>query len=379
MTGAPLWAALVLAMSSWVAPLAAHEIRPAVADVTIDEARVEVEFRLSLEPLIAGMDLVGLQDTRDSPLAGEYDRLRALSGPELEAELRDRWAALAPEFRILTGEAAWIAEIVSVEIRTDADPGLPRDAILRIGADLPPDGSAVRIGWDRRLGTLALRQFRGTESYAALLQDGALSDPLPRFGLAEVAAPQTFLNYLAYGFVHILPKGLDHILFVLGLFFFATALRPLLWQVTTFTLAHTVTLGLATLGYVSVSPAIVEPLIAASIVWVAVENVLRKGAGRIGPLRLAVVFGFGLLHGLGFATVLMEIEPDPSRLVLWLVGFNIGVELGQLTVVAAALVLVTGLARLFAGGAPAWRARLGVAASVAIAATGAVWMVQRLV
>ena len=174
------------------------------------------------------------------------------------------------------------------------------------------------------------------------------------------------------GFEHIIPLGADHILFVLGLFFFSLHLGPLLWQVTAFTLAHTATLALATLGVVSVSPAVVEPLIALSIAYVGVENVLRP---RLGWWRPGVVFGFGLLHGLGFASVLSDVGGETGNLVARLLGFNLGVELGQLAVIALAFVALA----LPFGRKPWWRSHIAVPASLAIAAVGAWWTVERTV
>jgi len=142
----------------------------------------------------------------------------------------------------------------------------------------------------------------------------------------------TLWLYLQLGYTHILPKGLDHILFVLALFLASTRLKPLVWQISAFTVAHTLTLGLATLGLVSLPGSIVEPIIALSIAFVAVENLVFKDMTRWRPL---VVFVFGLFHGLGFAGVLAELGLPPGQLVPSLLSFNIGVELGQLTIVLA--------------------------------------------
>ena len=172
-----------------------------------------------------------------------------------------------------------------------------------------------------------------------------------------------------------MPQGLDHILFVLGLFFYALRWRPLLWQVTAFTAAHTCTLALATLGIVRIAPATVEPLIAASIVYVAVENVVAGGRAQITPLRIAVVFGFGLLHGLGFASVLSEFGLGGAHFVASLISFNVGVELGQLAVIAVAFVLLG----LPFGARPWYRRIIAVPASVLIGAVGAWWVLERTV
>lgn len=366
--------ALGALLSSWLAAAAlAHEVRPAVADVTVSQEQVEMRLRLALEPLVVGMDLAGLSDTNDSPLAAEHDALRAAPPDEVEAALREAWPGLAPDFVLIAGETPLSAEIASVEIPEVGDVELPRESVLTLGATLPPDDSAVRAGWADRLGPLVVRQAGEGATYAVYLTDGALSDPMPRLGAAEEAPLTAFGRYLVLGFEHIVPLGLDHILFVLGLFFYAARLRPLLWQVTAFTLAHTATLALATLGIVSVAPEIVEPLIAASIVYVAVENVFHRGERRIGPLRVAIVFGFGLLHGLGFASVLGEIGLEPARLILGLVAFNIGVELGQLAVIAAAFLAVGLWFR-----AKAWyQSAIAAPASLAIAAVGGWWVVER--
>jgi hypothetical protein len=183
-------------------------------------------------------------------------------------------------------------------------------------------------------------------------------------------AGSVFTLYLGLGFTHILPKGLDHILFVIGLFLLSARLKPLLVQVTAFTLAHTLTLGLSMLGVVSLPPALVEPLIAASIVYVAVENVVTS---ELRPWRAAIVFGFGLLHGLGFAGVLQEIGLPQGSFALALLAFNLGVEAGQLAVLLAAFLLTAGLRAR-----PAYRYGIVVPGSCAIAAVGLYWTVERL-
>lgn len=143
----------------------------------------------------------------------------------------------------------------------------------------------------------------------------------------------TFWNFFQQGFVHVLPEGMDHILFVLGIFLLSRALRPLLLQVTAFTLAHSVTLALATLGFVKAPSAVVEPIIAASIAAVAVENIFHK---QYSHWRLLLVFVFGLIHGLGFASALKDLDLPQSSLAVGLVGFNFGVEGGQIAVISIA-------------------------------------------
>jgi hypothetical protein len=183
-------------------------------------------------------------------------------------------------------------------------------------------------------------------------------------------AGTTFLSYLQQGFEHILPEGLDHILFVLGLFLLCRAWKPILIQVTTFTAAHTITLALATLGYVSVDPKIVEPIIAASIAIVALENIFRPTYGKF---RLLLVFIFGLIHGLGFAQRLIDERIPEGSVIGALLGFNVGVELGQLAVIGLAVA-----ATFWIKDEAKYRRWVVIPASALIALAGIFWAVQRL-
>ncbi|MHC0052120.1 HupE/UreJ family protein [Actibacterium sp. D379-3] len=368
-------AALIAALALWLAvpPVAAHEVRPAVGDVTVGADTVRLDLRLTLEAMVSGIDLNGLDDTNESPLSGYYDQLRATPPEALEAAFRKAWPRIRDGLFIEAEGQRLTPEISDIHIPPVGDVALPRDSTVVVTATLPPGDGPVTAGWNAAFGPLVLRQMgEGDALYTGYLQGGQKSDPLPRQGVARLGALTEFGRYVVLGFEHIVPKGLDHILFVLGLFFFSLHLRPLLLQVTAFTLAHTVTLALATLKIVSVPAQIVEPLIAASIVYVAVENVLGV---QMSLRRIAVVFGFGLLHGLGFASVLGEIGLNPARLIADLIGFNIGVEFGQLAVIAVAFLLVGA----WFGHKPWYRARVAVPASVVIALVGAWWFVQRTI
>ncbi len=363
---------MVLSSVSLVAGDAqAHEVRPAVADVEISGNQLKMQVELTIEPLLAGMNLAGLTNTNDSPLSGLYDQYRKQDGALLDKAFRAFWPTLRPKLIFeIDGERA-LAEIDELHIPPVGNPELPRDSTLILSVELPTGAEPVRVGWAAELGPLILRQSgEGDELYSGYLTGGELSDPLPRSGVADIGAVEHFGRYVVLGFEHILPKGLDHILFVLGLFFFSLRMRPLLVQVTAFTVAHTVTLALAALGVVSVSPAIVEPMIAASITYVAIENILRP---KLGWWRTAVVFGFGLLHGLGFASVLGEIGLDPARFISGLIAFNIGVEIGQLTVIALAFLAVG----LWFGSRDWYRPFIAIPVSCVIAVVGAWWMVER--
>jgi hypothetical protein len=146
-----------------------------------------------------------------------------------------------------------------------------------------------------------------------------------------------FFIYLGLGFSHIIPLGFDHILFILCLFLLSPDFKTIFWQATAFTVAHSITLGLAMFGIVSVPGYIVEPVIALSIVFVAVENIVIE---RLKPTRILVVFIFGLIHGLGFAGVLKDLGLPKNEFITALLSFNVGVELGQVAVIFLAWFLI---------------------------------------
>jgi hydrogenase/urease accessory protein HupE len=261
-----------------------------------------------------------------------------------------------------------------VEMAPPDPEALPGRATLRLHGPIP--GGAQRFTWQdaNAVGSYPLvAQNEGDESAFWLwLNGGASSPPL---SLAAAVVPPTraevIRQYLALGFTHIVPQGPDHILFVLGIFLLSRRLKPILQQVTAFTVAHTLTLGLSIYGLVSLPPSIVEPLIALSIVFVAVENVLTP---ELKPSRIALVFGFGLLHGLGFAGVLSQLGLPRAEFLTALLSFNLGVEGGQLAVIGLALLLVG----LPFRGRNWYRQRVVVPASCLIAAVGLYWSVERV-
>lgn len=358
--------ALVFTASS----LAAHEIRPTIADVEVGEARVTLSLRSALEALIAGIDLSAVDDTNDAPEAAIYDALRAMDPAALEAALREAWPRIREGFIIEVAGERLVPEIIAVQIPEVGDIELPRDSTLTVGAALPEGDAGVRVGLAPQFGTFVPRQIGGgDDAYEGFLDGGELTPELPRAQVLTEGAGAVFLRYIVAGFEHIIPLGLDHILFVLGLFFFATQLRPLLFQVTAFTLAHTTTLALAATGVVSIPASIVEPLIAATIVYVGVENTLGWGNMRG---RTILVFCFGLLHGLGFASVLGDYGIAAGRFAAALIGFNIGVEFGQLAVIGIAFALVGWFMSK-----PWYHRAIAIPASLAIAAIGAYWVVER--
>ena len=247
-------------------------------------------------------------------------------------------------------------------------------ATIRLTGQIPPGARHFTwtYAWTFASYAMTVRSAASGNPATEWLEGGQSSAP---FALQSPTPPVdrlgTARRYLALGFTHILPHGLDHMLFVLGIYLLSRRARSVLWQVSAFTVAHSITLGLSMYGVVAVSPRIVEPLIALSIAYVAIENIFLS---ELRSWRVALVFAFGLLHGLGFAGALKELGLPRSEFVTALVTFNVGVEAGQLAVIGAAFLLVG-----WHYAHRAWyRRRIVVPASAAIACTAVYWTIERL-
>ncbi len=369
----------------------AHEVRPAIADIAITaDGALHADIRLNLEALLAG---IGPQhkNTQDSPNAAQYDALRKLPPAELRQRFEQRRAEIIKAIELKVDGKPVHLVFKGLEIPPVGNLAVARTSVLKLAARLPLPAQAFTWRWPRDYGDIVLRVALekgrqgnaqaidggvdgGTPAYiyAGLVRGGEESPPI---SLKEVQPPSqwdVFSRYIVIGFEHILPKGTDHILFVVGLFLLSASIPSLLWQISSFTLAHTITLGLAMAGYISAPSSIVEPLIAASIVYVAVENIIT---GKLHVWRPVIVFLFGLLHGLGFASVLAELGLPEGRFTAGLVGFNIGVEIGQLTVIALCFLAVGFWFR----NKPWYRSRITIPASLVVAAIGTWWFLERTV
>ncbi len=208
------------------------------------------------------------------------------------------------------------------------------------------------------------------------LAPAALNPILDESGV-ERSFWSTFGLYVTIGIGHILPDGADHILFVLAIFLASVRVKALVLQISAFTVAHTATLALAATGVISPSPAVVEPLIAFTIAFVAIENLAFREMTKWRP---AVVFGFGLVHGLGFAGFFGALGLPPGQFWSALIGFNLGVEIGQLSVIFLAAALGSILRRWLRDkeGRRHYRRTIVLPGSLAIGLTGLWWGITRL-
>ncbi len=191
------------------------------------------------------------------------------------------------------------------------------------------------------------------------------------YALEHAPAGEVWWYYMKLGFSHIIPAGADHILFVMGLCLLSTNIKTILWQATAFTVAHSITLALSMQNIFAAPAAVVEPVIALSILFVAIENILLA---QLKPWRIAIVFLFGLIHGMGFASALNETGLPPGKFYTSIIAFNAGVELGQVAIITA----MFGLLIIPLRNKSWYRKTIVHGLSFFIAAVAMFWTVQRI-
>ena len=354
-----------------VVPLKAHEMSPSILDLTINPNVVQLKIRFSVEAMLAEIDLSEVNDTNLSENAVKYDELRTFTPKQIKKIFGKKWSNLSKDIELI--QSGRVVEL-SYQDLTVPDVGntdLTRISYLYLKAKIEK-GEPIVFSWNANFGPIVVRQVGVDNGLTQFLANGDESDEIYFQGSIEKSKIQTFFDYIVVGFEHIIPKGWDHIVFVLGLFFFSSKFKPLIWQISTFTLAHTITLALGSLGYIRIVPELVEPLIALSIVFISFENLFTKNFSRWRPL---VIFTFGLLHGLGFASVLGEFGLPTEFFISALLGFNVGVEFGQLTVVLLAFILLG----YWFNQKNYYTSSIAQPISAIIGLVGAFWFIERLI
>ena len=352
-----------------------HEIKPAIVDLIIADGQASIDFKINAEQILSGVDASQYQDTNDAPQAELYDQYREKNEEELKQDIQQNWNLFQDQITINGLEGSSL-NLVDLIIDQDVNPEYPRDTNLKTEA--PLNQNEITIQFATELGPVVIRQFEDISKenmiFSTYLQPGEISAELSP--LSQATMSQTIIEYSILGMEHIVPKGLDHILFIFGVFFFAVKLKPLLWQVTMFTLAHSLTLILASLKLVFIPASIIEPLIALSIGYVAFENIFQRQGkfhSRSNAIRYAVIFFFGLIHGLGFAFVLEDIGLPTGQLILSLLSFNIGVEIAQIGLVVLAYLL------MFYPSKQLWyRKAIQIPCSLVIGLIGIYWFFERV-
>ncbi|HEX6243085.1 MAG TPA: HupE/UreJ family protein [Polyangiales bacterium] len=357
---------VVLALLAQVTAALAHAF--SISGLTLELRGGEGEQRLELD-----------LPTLDTLLVLDVDADGRLAAAEIEAA-RPRVLAYLAQHVALSGRGGSCSHAAPHEYRRIEDrlrvmqrvscPAPVAALVLVNDAFQEDEGGHTFLGSFRVDGVAESHTFRGGATRARFA--ATASAPLPS---------ATLLANVVHGMLHIW-KGLDHVLFVVSVVLAAGGLRELVWVISAFTLAHSVTLSLGALGVLSPPAEIVEPAIALSIVLVALENLWlswrRRAAQAVPPngrhwRRAAVVFVFGLGHGFGFSGELRELGLGPQELARALVGFNLGVEVGQLLVVLPLYLLLRWLSRT-----------AGLHRTVVIGVSGLVlvlsslWFIQRL-
>jgi len=364
---------------SWGSAVA-DVVKPALVEISVNtNGTYRIEVRASIEALLTGIN-ARYKNTRDAPNAQEYDEYRVMDATNLATAFKPFEPEFTRQVELTFDNEHVSLTVTRVEIPEPGYPKVPRISVIYLEGKV--DRSVASITWyyPARFGDNAVRVRQidaGNEKWHwsewQWLRKDEHSEP---FSLTEVFTRQPVFRviktYIVLGFEHILPKGLDHILFILGIFLLSVHLRPLLWQVTMFTVAHTLTLGLSMAGMISLPANIVEPLIALSIAYIGIENIT---AHSLHKSRLVIVFCFGLLHGMGFASVLSDFGMPADAFLTALVSFNVGVELGQVTVILLAFLAVG----LWFRNKSWYRSVIVIPFSLAIAVTGLYWTWDRIV
>lgn len=340
-------------------PVRAHWADLAVAEIVVEESTTRLTLTFPTG-LVARVD-----DDRDGQLSPEEVRahrteLQAFMGERirlndgrLDGTLKvepSQTPVLRQNLKVTPGTHTTLLLIYSWR-------GPIQELTIHYGLFLPgvPTASALAT----------ILQGGRVQSYVFTPENRQLS-----FSLGRGALWQQGWSFLLLGIRHIL-TGYDHVLFLLSLLMLGGGLGGLLKIVTAFTVAHSVTLSLAVLDIVTLPPRVVESGVALSIAYVAAENLWRRDKDKALRMRWKVTFGFGLIHGLGFASILKEMAIPRSSLALSLVSFNAGVEVGQVAIVATAFLCLLALRKL------PWELTFRRLVSAGAVAVGLIWFVQR--
>jgi hypothetical protein len=365
------FAALLALLAGWMPGALAHKPSDAYLSLALgaDGQRIEGQWDIALRDLELA---VGLDRDRDGAITwGELEAAR----PGVEAYAYARLA-------LRLGDTACPLGGRDLLVDRHSDGAY---AVLRFSAECPRRIDALDI--DYRLLFDLDRQHKGLlKVVAATGVESAVVDadtPRRRIRIADISAWNHLADYTVQGVGHIW-IGIDHILFLLALllpavlyreagrFVPVAAFRPAFIDVvkivTAFTLAHSITLSAATLGWVALPSRLVESAIAFSVVLAALNNLAPRPARR----RWLVAFAFGLVHGFGFASVLADLGLPDSALLVALLGFNLGVELGQLAIVAGFLPLA-----FLLRATPFYRRGVFVGGSALIALIAGLWFAER--
>ena len=354
--------------------LYAHEIKPAVVEFNKIENHISLVLTFNAEAFLANIDASVHKETKNSSNSKIYDELRLLSEEILKERVFKSKDQITNSIFIKTSEKTLNLKVVEIDVLEEKDIEKVRFTKIYFKTDNQIIETPITFSAKKIFGPLIFKNFSNIDTDTQKPQSQWIK-PGNQTNQIEIIKektnfPNLLISGIGNGILNIIQYGFDHILFVLGLFFFSYKLKPLLIQVTTFTIAHSITLILGGLGYVTISPVIVEAIIAASIIWIGVENLFRKS---MNISRIGVIFCFGLLHGLGFASMFKVIGLEGTDYFLNLLSFNVGIELGQIITLLPLIILIPLFNRL------SWyRILIAIPASIIIALFGADMFIDRV-
>lgn len=354
--------------------LSAHEIKPAIVEFNKVKNQINIVLKFNAEAFLANIDASVYKETINFSNSIKYSELRLLPREILKEKVFESRDQIINSIFIKTSKKQLNLKLVEIDVLEEKNIEKVRFTKVYLKTEIKFIETPITFSAKKIFGPLIFKNFSNIDTDTQKPQSQWIK-PGNQTNQIEIIKEKTnFPNLLISGIwngiLHIIPYGFDHILFVLGLFFFSYKLKPLLIQVTTFTIAHSITLILGGLGYVTISPVIVEAIIAASIIWIGVENLFRKS---MNISRIGVIFCFGLLHGLGFASMFKLIGLEGTDYFLNLLSFNVGIEIGQIITLAPLIILIPLFNRL------SWyRILIAIPASIIIALFGADMFIDRV-
>ena len=354
----------------------AHEIKPSIVDFTYDQSYLNFKVRLNAELILSNIDASNVSNTNSSPLTEIYDRYRLLNKKDLENSILESWKDISSNIDIKINNKLKEIDLIKINTQDVNNFEISRDTLISFRILLNEESENFTFKWIKNYGAIILRENNDLkledELVTEYLQSGTESDPIFFKENNFRSMYTSFTKFFVLGIQHIIPKGLDHILFIFGLFLFSSSLNKLIKQITIFTIAHSITLIFVSLSLIKINPQIVEPIIALSIVYVGLENIFKNYIKEY--MRYVVILFFGLLHGLGFALILSDIGFRSSKLFINLISFNIGIEVAQISII---LILYLLVAIKFARN-KYYRIAFQIPFSIFIASIGLYWFLERI-
>jgi len=294
--------------------------------------RVEIETNLE-ELLINIKDKYA--DDNELIFSENYEKLRSLDSNRLKKIFLSVSDKFLNSVDIRFDRTSATLVIRAINIIENLNIKEARKSILILEVKAPSIAMSMEWSWDENFGSNVIRTMdvNGKAFRSVWFRKSPSSPPLNLAGMPGKKFVSRFLSYLEIGFRHIIPKGLDHIIFVLGIFLLSTNWKIMLTQVTCFTIAHSISLALSIFERLVLPERIIEPLIALSIVYIGIENIFTS---KLTIWRPFLIFFFGLLHGLGFAGILFGVGITEGYFLESLLAFNLGIEAGQIFVIGVA-------------------------------------------